>query len=44
MQPGDVLATAADTSSLEDWIKFQPKTKIKDGVEEFVKWYLEFYN
>ncbi len=44
IQPGDVLATSADTSSLEDWIKFKPKTKIKDGVEEFVKWYLEFYN
>ena len=44
MQPGDVPATAADTSMLEDWIGFKPNTPVKDGVASFVKWYREFYS
>ncbi len=44
MQPGDVLGTSADTSALEEWISFKPKTSIETGVKKFVKWYREFYN
>jgi len=44
MQPGDVPATAADTSSLEEWIGFKPSTTIKEGVSRFVQWYREYYN
>ena len=43
MQPGDVPATAADTSALETWINFKPNTQVKDGVSRFVSWYREFY-
>ena len=43
MQPGDVSATHADTHLLEDWIKFKPRTSIKEGISEFVKWYKIFY-
>jgi len=43
MQPGDVPATAADTSSLEAWIGFKPNTPVKEGVERFVAWYRDFY-
>jgi len=43
MQPGDVPATAADTSALEAWIDFKPNTPIKQGVARFVAWYREFY-
>ena len=43
MQPGDVPATAADTSSLEEWIDFRPSTTIKEGVSRFVSWYREYY-
>ncbi len=43
MQPGDVPATFADTSALENWIGFKPNTTIKDGVRSFIKWYREFY-
>ena len=43
MQPGDVTATAADTSSLEDWIGFKPDTSVQEGVSNFVKWYRDFY-
>ena len=43
MQPGDVIATSADTSLLENWIDFKPKTSIEIGVKRFVDWYREFY-
>lgn len=44
MQPGDVLATSADTHELEAWVGFQPSTSVTDGVVNFVKWYRGFYN
>ena len=43
MQPGDVPATAADTSALEDWVQFKPNTPVQQGVANFVAWYREFY-
>ena len=43
MQPGDVKATFADTSKLENWINFKPNTSIKNGVAKFVKWYKFYY-
>ena len=43
MQPGDVPATAANTSALEAWTGFKPNTPVRDGVARFVAWYREFY-
>lgn len=43
MQPGDVLSTYADTKELEEATGYKPKTNIKEGVKEFVKWYKEYY-
>jgi UDP-glucuronate 4-epimerase len=43
MQPGDVPATAADTSALEAWTGFRPNTTVNDGVARFVAWYREYY-
>jgi UDP-glucuronate 4-epimerase len=43
LQPGDVPATAADTSALEAWIGFRPATPVREGVARFVAWYREFY-
>jgi UDP-glucuronate 4-epimerase len=43
MQPGDVPATAADTSALEAWTGFRPNTSVRSGVARFVAWYREFY-
>ena len=43
MQPGDVVATAADTRSLEAWVGFKPSTSIMNGVESFARWYKNFY-
>ena len=44
MQPGDVVATAADTSLLETWVGFKPSTPIELGVERFARWYRQFYD
>ncbi|WP_415399084.1 NAD-dependent epimerase [Synechococcus sp. W4D4] len=38
MQPGDVVATAADTSALEAWVGFQPDTSLDIGLEHFAQW------
>ena len=38
MQPGDVLATAADTAALEAWVGFRPDTPLELGLERFAAW------
>ena len=43
MQPGDVVATAADTSALEAWVGFRPTTSIEQGVDAFARWYRHVY-
>lgn len=44
MQPGDVVATSSDTSKLEDWVQFKPKTPIDVGVNKFINWYKKYYD
>tara|TARA_B100000212_G_scaffold262660_1_gene202402 strand:- start:2841 stop:3878 length:1038 start_codon:yes stop_codon:yes gene_type:complete len=43
IQPGDVVATAAETSKIQDWIKYKPNTSLKDGIKKFVKWFSDYY-
>ncbi len=43
IQPGDVAATAADTSELDAWVGFKPATPVDEGVRRFVGWYRAFY-
>jgi len=43
MQPGDVIATAADTAALREWVGFKPSTPIERGVEAFACWYRSYY-
>jgi len=43
MQPGDVVATAADTSALEQWVGFKPFTSIETGVDAFARWYRDHF-
>jgi UDP-glucuronate 4-epimerase len=43
MQPGDVVATRADTDALQRATGFAPSTPIEEGVPQFVRWYREFY-
>ncbi|APD47777.1 NAD-dependent epimerase [Synechococcus sp. CS-602] len=42
MQPGDVVATAADTTALQQWVGFAPHTPLEVGVERFASWYLNW--
>jgi UDP-glucuronate 4-epimerase len=42
MQAGDVRATYADTSALESWVEFKPKTPLKEGVQKFADWYKDY--
>jgi len=42
MQPGDVRETCADVADLTAAVGFAPKTPIEQGIENFVKWYLEY--
>lgn len=40
MQPGDVERTFADISKAKKLIGYNPKTSFKEGIENFVKWYI----
>jgi UDP-glucuronate 4-epimerase len=43
MQPGDVQATMADVSALENEMGYRPKTTVEEGVPRFVEWYRSYY-
>jgi UDP-glucuronate 4-epimerase len=43
MQPGDVPATHADCSELEQLTGYRPSVTIQEGVGEFIKWYTQYY-
>lgn len=44
MQPGDVPATWADASLLEQLTGYRPQTDVRTGVRRFVEWYKDYYN
>ena len=44
MQPGDVKETYADISEAESKLKFSPNINVKNGVNEFLNWYIEYSN
>ena len=41
IQAGDVPATHADVSKLEEYVHFRPQTSVEEGVQRFVDWYLK---
>jgi UDP-glucuronate 4-epimerase len=43
LQPGDVVATAADIEALERDVGFRPTTSVEEGVRRFVEWYRAYY-
>ena len=43
LQPGDVPATYADVTDLEQEFGWRPDTPIEEGVRRFVDWYREYY-
>ena len=36
LQLGDVVATEADTQTLEEWIQYSPKTSIEIGLKNLL--------
>lgn len=43
MQDGDVYATYADISPLEQTTGFRPSTELKTGIKSFISWYKEYH-
>ena len=43
MQPGDVPVTYADTTPLEQDFGFRPATPLRDGLRDFITWYVVNY-
>ncbi|MGF1543324.1 MAG: NAD-dependent epimerase [Parvularculaceae bacterium] len=44
MQKGDVPDTFADVGELQRAVDYKPATSVRDGVKNFVDWYLKFYD
>ncbi|MDD4605560.1 MAG: NAD-dependent epimerase/dehydratase family protein [Dysgonamonadaceae bacterium] len=44
MQPGDVVATYADTSLLEKDFGYKPSTPLNSGIRQFYEWFKEYYS
>ncbi|QFU74637.1 NAD-dependent epimerase [Halioglobus maricola] len=44
MQPGDVPATAANIDALETAVGYRPSTPVSEGIDNFIRWYREFYD
>ena len=43
MQPGDVKATYADTSALQQAVGFAPSTPLDTGLARFADWFKQYY-
>jgi len=43
MQKGDVFETYADVSKLEQITGYKPQVSLKNGLKEFMDWYLSYY-
>lgn len=43
MQDGDVVATYADVTALQERVGFAPNTSLRDGLQAFVAWYRRYY-
>lgn len=44
IQAGDVPSTYADISDLIEDLGYEPKTSIQEGIDNFIDWYLDFFN
>ncbi|MFA6512078.1 MAG: NAD-dependent epimerase/dehydratase family protein [Patescibacteria group bacterium] len=44
MQPGDVEKTYADITKAKQLLHFEPKTRIDEGIKNFINWYREYYH
>ena len=44
IQAGDVPSTYADVNDLIEDLGYKPNTPIQEGIDNFIDWYLEFFN
>ena len=44
MQPGDVADTFADVDDFANQFDFRPQTPLREGIQNFVRWYKEYNN
>jgi len=44
MQPGDVHKTYADVSAMRKDFDYRPSTSIQDGIDNFINWYVQYFN
>jgi UDP-glucuronate 4-epimerase len=43
LQPGDVVATYADIDDIQADVGYEPSTDVRTGLQNFVRWYKDFY-
>jgi UDP-glucuronate 4-epimerase len=43
LQPGDVPDTYADVDALIEDVDYKPSTSVETGIDNFVKWYRDYY-
>lgn len=43
MQSGDVKNTFSNITKIKDWVGFEPKTNIDQGLKKFIEWYNYYY-
>jgi UDP-glucuronate 4-epimerase len=41
-QPGDIYKSYADVTKLQELCQYAPKVQMEEGVESFVRWYLDY--
>ena len=44
LQPGDVLETFANIDDMKIFFGYSPSTSVSQGVEQFIKWFKDYYN
>ena len=44
MQPGDVKKTYANIRKAKQLLGFNPSTKLDNGLQSFIDWYIKYYN
>ncbi len=43
LQLGDAKNTYADTSRINEWINYNPKYNLENGIDKFISWYKSYY-
>ena len=44
MQKGDVKNTLSDLTRSKKELNYNPRVKIEEGIDRYIKWYRKYYN